>query len=55
MRLLALLLTVALTACSSPDETTTDCSNQVRFEGARFAESLSSSDIERMSEELNGS
>ena len=36
MRLLTVLLAVALCACSSPDETTADCSNQVRFDGTVY-------------------
>ena len=36
MRLALAVLAVVLTACSSPDETTADCSNQVRFDGTVY-------------------
>lgn len=36
MRLIALLLAAVLTGCASPDETTADCSNQVRLDGTVY-------------------
>jgi hypothetical protein len=50
----AALALVALSACSSPAETTADCQSQLRFE-VYFADSPSTSDIERISGELSGS